>query len=74
MQGWSDCESKAQETSEESEYFILLTKAPLGMKLQTTFYHSVIGVPIKSEEQHFVSMSEKFDDMNNKIMQVALIK
>ena len=48
------------ETLARSKNVVLLTKAAMGNKLQTTFYHSVVGVPIRPEEQHYVAMSGKF--------------
>ena len=57
--GGTDAVSKF-EIMAKNKNIALLTRAPLGMKLQTTFYHSVVGVPIKPEDQHFVAMSGKF--------------
>ena len=48
------------ETLARSKNVVLLTKAAMGNKLQTIFYHSVVGVPIRPEEQHYVAMSGKF--------------
>ena len=48
------------ETLSKSKNIALLTKASMGARLQTTFYHSVVGVPIKPEDQSYVAMTGKF--------------
>ena len=41
----------------ENKNLVLLSRAPLGKKCQTTFYHSVVGVPMMDDEVHFVALA-----------------
>ena len=36
---------------------VVLSRAQIGRKLQATFYHSVVGVPIVPDELHYVALS-----------------
>ena len=36
----------------ENKNIVLLTKSPIGRKLQATFHHSVVGVPLIPEDVH----------------------
>lgn len=40
-----------------SKNVVILSRHTLGVKLQATFLHSVVGVPIFSEDMHFVARS-----------------
>ena len=40
-----------------SKNIVLLSRAPIGKKLQATFFHSVIGIPILPDDLHFVARS-----------------
>ena len=40
-----------------SKNIVLVTKAPFGTKLQATFYHSIVGIPILPDDLHYVLRS-----------------